>query len=89
MTDSKLIISTLTDIKKLLEGQAQKQDENIIDTKEIAEWLGVSSEAIKNYRTNLNMPFKKLGGKVIFFKSDVLVWINGLQSSNKKAKFSF
>ena len=55
------------------------QSENWISLAEVAEYIGVSKDTIRNWIKNSNMPAHKIGRLWKFKKTEVDLWI-----SNKK-----
>lgn len=51
--------------------QSQKLDQ-VLESKEVQEILGVSIGTLQNLRNNGTIPFFKLGGKIKYRRSDIL-----------------
>lgn len=46
--------------------------DDILTTKELAEWLGVSEDTVRTFR---DLPFARVGRRRIYFKQSVARWL--------------
>lgn len=51
----------------------------ILTLTEVANLIGVSRRTCTNYRNDLKIPFVRIGGKTMFFKSEVLMIMPNLK----------
>lgn len=74
---------------------SKKIDSKILDSKEAAQYLCVSEISIRNSRITgllggIKAPiFRKIGRKVIYMKSDLDMWIEGLPSYENTTQMKF
>jgi len=67
-------------MEKIKENQPE-----FLNTKELAEWLGISAAWININRGSRNaIPFRRLGRRVIYEKSEVLKWWENNEKDQKK-----
>lgn len=60
----------------------QKND-NYINIDEAAEYLGVKTSTIRSWIKKKNMPFHRVGGKLLKFKrSEIDDWVNSEKNMN-------
>ena len=54
------------------DGKAKKMDKIILNTRDAAKFLTVSPGTLQNWRSQkFNLPFHKLGGRVIYFRDEL------------------
>lgn len=74
---------------------SKKIDSKILDSKDAAQYLCVSEISIRNSRITgllggIKAPsFRKIGRKVIYMKSDLDMWIEGLPSYENTTQMKF
>jgi len=54
----------------------EKLEEIIWNTNGVAKFLGRSDGAIRNLAARRRIPFRKAGGRLIFFRNEILEWID-------------
>lgn len=56
-----------------------KKDIELLSTKEAAKLIGAEESTLRTWRCTKkeNIPFHKIGKKVLYSKSDLLEWLNG------------
>jgi len=57
--------------------ERERPDEIIWNTNGVAKFLGRSDGAIRNLAARRRIPFRKAGGRLIFFRNEILEWIDG------------
>lgn len=50
-----------------------------MDVKTTAEFLGTSEKAIRGMVTRHLIPFRRLGGRIVFLRTDLERWLQGLE----------
>jgi len=58
--------------------------EGAITVKETAEMLRVSASKIQTMCALGEIPFVRLGRRILFFRSDVETWLNAMMAGGKK-----
>lgn len=56
--------------------------EEFLTKKEVMAMLKISEKTLWTYRMELNMPYYKLGNKVLFKESEIVKWIEEHKQSN-------
>lgn len=73
---------------KLNESFTQKKSPKYLRTKDISEMLGVSASTIQNLRINGILPYRKIGGTIIYERDEIEAALLSLPD-NVKHKTSF
>ena len=50
-------------------------DEEILDTNQVARFLNRSPGAIRNLVMRRDIPFRKVSGRLIFLREEIVAWI--------------
>lgn len=51
------------------------EEETIYDVKEASQFLHVKEQTLYQYKAAGKIPFHKVGGKLVFFKSELIKWV--------------
>ena len=66
------MMDILLDIKRRLSETADSGGSEIMDVAEICQFLNVSKRTVHNLKSSGKLPYRKLGGRVYFYRSEVL-----------------
>ena len=67
------VSEALTESKKI------EKEKELIDAKEVIDWLGISLSTLNKWKAENKIPYKRLGKRIFFVKSEVL---KALEESN-------
>ena len=67
------VSEALTESKKI------EKEKELIDAKEVIDWLGISLSTLNKWKAENKIPYKRLGKRIFFIKSEVL---KALEESN-------
>ncbi|SHJ28575.1 helix-turn-helix transcriptional regulator [Clostridium magnum] len=59
-------------------------DKKLLDVKEVAELLGVSTVTVHRMKKEGKIPYIKIGGSLKFDREDIYKWIETLKQTDKK-----
>lgn len=72
-----MIPISLSDIAEAIKSLVNAEEDYIkpLDKKEASKILGVSVSTVNRLITRTEVPFRKVGGKVVFLKGELVTWL--------------
>lgn len=73
-------------VEKLLEQMKPMLEEEAIDRIAAAKILGISVPTLDRLLSKNELPYRKVGGRVIFLKNELYAWLRGQRSDSPKVQ---
>jgi excisionase family DNA binding protein len=91
----KLVLMTPEELENLIQSSVRKamgeqsskssiSDDKPLTMDEASEFLQIPKPTLYAYTSTRQIPFHKMGKKILFFKADLLAWIEGGKKKTKK-----
>jgi excisionase family DNA binding protein len=78
MDNNKIILISLTELElsniisnAIKEVMATKQEKELLNFKEVCDFLGIHSSTLNKWKSEGKIPFKKIGKRIFFLRSEV------------------